>query len=69
MFSKIEFAVYYPHDGCENYYVFRGTGKYRPLNDTFTTDERCILKGSIERIDFIVEYISAYESKIKLANK
>ena len=27
------------------------------------------MKGSIERIDFIVEYISAYESKIRLANK
>ena len=27
------------------------------------------MKGSIERIGFIIEYISAYESKIKLANK
>ncbi len=27
------------------------------------------MKGSKERIDFIIEYISAYESKIKLANK
>jgi hypothetical protein len=27
------------------------------------------LEGSKERIDFIVEYISAYEAKIKLANK
>ena len=30
---------------------------------------RCILEGSKERISFIIEYISTYEQKIKLANK
>ena len=27
------------------------------------------MEGSKERIDFITEYISAYEKKIKIANK
>ena len=27
------------------------------------------MEGSKERIDFIIEYISAYEAKIKIANK
>ena len=31
--------------------------------------ERLVLEGSKERIDFITEYISAYEQKIKIANK
>lgn len=47
----------------------------KPLSDTdrltqhISRWERLILEGSKERIDFIIEYISAYEAKIKIANK
>ena len=46
--------------------------KYNLVLDIIVSDcERGVdtTKNSAERIDYIVEYISAYESKIKLANK